>query len=184
MRHKYATEGIVLARSPLREAGLLITVLTPDLGLVRARAEGVRRSGAKLAHALQTLSMNELMLVRGKEGWRITGAMLVENSYAELREAARPRLARVAQLTLRLVHDESSDALLHPHLREFIEALKRGEDGEEAETLVVLRLLSTLGFDSGELPPEGYDRSAISYVRDNRTQLIARINRGITAAGP
>ena len=45
---------------------MLVTLLTPELGLVRARAEGVRRSGAKLAHALQTLHASDVILVRGK----------------------------------------------------------------------------------------------------------------------
>jgi len=51
MRHKYETRGIVLSRSPLGEANAFVTLLTPELGLVRARAQGVRRSGAKLSAA-------------------------------------------------------------------------------------------------------------------------------------
>ena len=185
MRHKYATNGIVLARTPIREAGMLVTLLTPDLGLVRARAEGVRRSGAKLAHALQTLCEAECMLVRGKEGWRLTGAVLSENRFIGLSAAARTRIARVANLLLRLVHGEADDSAVHQEFMAFMEAVPHlsSEAAEAAESLVVLRLLRELGFDAGEQPPEGYDSPALEYVPTRHIELIARINRGIAASG-
>lgn len=55
----------MLARHPIKESALLLTLLTEELGLVWARAEGLRKPGAKLAHALQTLSGAEVTLVRG-----------------------------------------------------------------------------------------------------------------------
>ena len=39
MRHKYVTRAIVLARAPLAESASLITLLTEEFGLVRARAD-------------------------------------------------------------------------------------------------------------------------------------------------
>lgn len=184
MRHKYSVPGIVLARSPLSEAGLLITVLTSDLGLIRARAEGVRRSGAKLAPALQTLQESDLTLVRGREGWRVTGALLAEDRFGSLTQDARTRAARVSGLLQRMVQGEAGDPALHEVFMEFLSALTEctGEDADAAESLAVLRILSTLGVDAGELPPEGYGEEALLYVQNNRTALIARINRGITAS--
>ncbi len=185
MRHKYSTEALVLARTPLSEAGMLITLLTPELGLIRARAEGLRRSGAKLAHALQTFNETDVMLVRGKEGWRLTGAILSQNRFSELTHISRMRAARVAGLLLRLVHGESSDPLLHAHFREFMDALPMltPEEAETAESLVVMRLLSVLGFDAGDLPPDGYGTPAHLHALEQRSSIIARINRGIAAAG-
>lgn len=185
MRHKYATEGIVLARTPLAEAGMLVTVLTPELGLIRARAEGVRRSGAKLAHALQTWREAELMLVRGKEGWRLTGAVLVEDRFSAMTQSARNRASRVSGLLLRLVHGDSDDPRLHALFTEFVEALAglAEEEEEAAETLAALRLLYALGVDAGALPPEGYGTDALAHAAERRTDLIARINRGIAASG-
>src|SRR3989338_9216530 len=96
MRHKYETRGIVLSRSSLGEANAFITLLTPELGLVRARAQGLRRSGAKLAAALPTLAESSVVLVRGRDGWRLAGAVLEENWFARIqRAAARARAARV-----------------------------------------------------------------------------------------
>lgn len=185
MRHKYATPGMVLARSPLSEAGMLITLLTPELGLIRARAEGVRRPGAKLAHALQTLNESEVMLVRGKEGWRLTGAILGIDRFSELAPSARTRVARAASLLLRLVHGEANDPSLHPLFTEFVVALPglTPEEEDSAESLIALRLLSSLGVDAGIAPPPGYGPEALSYALEHRKDLITRINRGITASG-
>jgi DNA repair protein RecO (recombination protein O) len=183
MRHKYATTATVLARTPLAEAGLLVTLITPDLGIVRAVATGARRSGAKLAHALQTLRESDVMLVRGKEGWRLTGAVLAEDRFAPLSREARMRVARVAGLLLRLVQGDTVDAALHEHFCALLDAPLEGEEGELSETLAVLRVLSTLGYDAGNPIPEGYGDDAFSFARTERAALIARINRGIAAAG-
>jgi DNA repair protein RecO (recombination protein O) len=176
---------MVLSRTPLAEAGLLVTVLTPELGLIRARAEGARRSGAKLAHALQTLNESDLMLVRGKEGWRLTGAVLAQDRFAGLTRDARARVARVASLLMRLVHGETADPALHGLFVEFVVALPSctKEEGDHVESLIVLRLLQTLGFDAGEMPPAGYGASAFAYAEAHRSALIARVNRGISASG-
>ncbi|MGE5541297.1 MAG: DNA repair protein RecO [Bacillota bacterium] len=184
MRHKYATPALVLARVPIAEAGMLVTLLTPELGLIRARAEGVRRSGAKLAHALQALNESDIMLVRGKEGWRVTGAVLAEDRFVGLGQEARARIARVSGLLLRLVHGESDDPSLHTSFTEFLLALGEApsEEGEAVESLVVLRLLSALGLDAGELPPPGYGPDARVYVTERRAHIISRINRGIAAS--
>ena len=185
MRHKYSTEALVLARTPLSEAGMLVTLLTPELGLIRARAEGVRKPGAKLAHALQTLNDCEVMLVRGKEGWRLTGALLVANRFNELSRASRLRIARVTGLLLRLVHGETLDPALYTHLRGFLYALPELTDEQQdaAESLVALRLLSVLGSDAGVMPPEGYGIEALERAILERKDFIVRINRGITASG-
>lgn len=182
MRHKYATPGLVLARAPLAEAGNVLTVLTPEFGVIRAVASGSRRSGAKLAPALQALRQSDLTLVRGKEGWRITGALLGTDYFATLAPDARAIVARVLGLLLRLVHDEHADAALYDCLQPFLIALPELTDKEAAETLVVLRLLGHLGLDAGQMPPDGYGAHALAYASEQHAELVRRINRGISAA--
>lgn len=185
MRHKYSTTALVLSRHPIAEAGMLVTLLTPELGLVRARAEGVRRSGAKLAHALQTLHASDVMLVRGKEGWRLTGALLSEDCFSSLTRESRLRAGRVAGLLLRLVNGELAEPALHSYFYDFVRALPdlTQEEQDGAESLVALRLLHTLGSDAGILPPEGYTKEALDHALAERKGLIVRINRGITTSG-
>lgn len=187
MRYKYETRGIVLSRAPAGEANSFVTLITPELGLVRARAQGVRKPGAKLAAALATFAESSLVLVRGKEDWRIAGAVLEENWFALMERAARPVAARVSGLLLRLAASEAHDSELFPLVAGFFNALAElPEDAHEAaEALAVLRLLSALGFDAGEIPGalSEFTPAALAAAGSARTDYITRINRGIAASG-
>jgi len=188
MRHKYETRGIVLSRSPFGEANTFITLLTPEVGLVRARAQGVRRTGAKLASSLATFAESSLVLVRGREGWRIAGAVLEENWFTRIQTtSARNRAARVGGLLLRLVAGEVRDPELFSIMMGFFEALATlpEEIHEAAEILAALRVLAALGLDAGQIPGavSEFTPSLLSEIKENRTGYITRINQGIDASG-
>ncbi|HVX90217.1 MAG TPA: recombination protein O N-terminal domain-containing protein [Candidatus Paceibacterota bacterium] len=187
MRHKYPTQAFVLARSPIAEASTLVTLLTRDVGLVRARAQGVRMPGAKLASALPTFAESDVVLVAGKDGWRLSGAVLGTNWFTALSRDARLRTARTAALLLRLVHGESPDPALFDLFLAYVRALSvEPSDAHDAlETLAALHLLSLLGLDAGALPSgtELFSRAAITQAGVDRVTYIARINRGIAASG-
>ncbi len=188
MRHRYDTRGLILARANAGEANALVSVLTRDLGVVRARAQGTRRSGAKLAPALATFAESELTLVRGKEGWRITGAVLVDPWFSRLSDRdARERAGRVGALVLRLVAGESPEGTLYPVLRAFFEALATlpADTRDAAEVLAALYVLAALGSDDSPLPDEHslFASSAIARVGAQREAYVARVNRGIAASG-
>ncbi len=187
MRPKYQTTALVLARTPLAEASALLYLLTHDFGLVKARAQGIRKAGAKLAAATQTFSEHEATLVRGKEGWRLSGAVVTQNWFTTLGRDARCRAGRIARLLLRLVHGESNDTALLALFTEFLEALPRltDEDADAAEHLVALRLLGILGLDTGDIPGnvQVYEAEALTFAKAHKRELITRINRGIAASG-
>ncbi len=188
MRHKYETHGIVLARSPFGEANAFITLLTSDLGLVRARAQGLRQSGAKLSTALVTFAESEMVLVHGKEGWRIAGAVLEENWFVRLQHApSHARAARVCHLLLRLVAGETQEHILFPTIKEFFCALATlpNDTHEAAEVLTALRMLAALGLDAGDIPngEPAFSPELLALVAKDRMKYIARINHGITASG-
>ncbi|HUX80921.1 MAG TPA: recombination protein O N-terminal domain-containing protein [Candidatus Paceibacterota bacterium] len=188
MRHKYETHGLVLARSHTGEANTFVTMMTPDLGLVYARAQSLRKHGAKLAASLVTFAESDVVLVRGKEGWRVTGAVLNENWFQRLRDIrTRSRAARVSGLLLRLVVGEVPEEELYPIMRGFLAALVECPvDMHEAiEILVVLRVLATLGLDTGEIPGEKtlYTTPVLAEVKEHRLRYISRINIGLSASG-
>ena len=179
---------MVLSRTPLGETSAFITLLTPGLGLVRARAQSVRRPGAKLAAALTTFAESSLVLVRGRESWRIAGAVLEENWFLRMQYTARrTRASRVSGLVLRLVVGEAHDPGLFPVMNSFFEALTvLPEDMQEAaEILAALCVLRALGFDAGDLPGgnAAFTPPALAEIQKNRTGYIARINDGIAASG-
>lgn len=182
MRHKYVTGAIVLQRTPLAESATLVTLLTAEFGLIRARAEGLRKPGAKLAHALQTLDRCEVTLVRGKEGWRVSGALLEESWFSLLSRPSRLRAGRITGLLLRLVHGETNDPLLFTLFSSFVRALPElsEEEQDTAECVTALRILALLGLDAGTLPEiEAYT----PLLPEERRALVTRINRGILASG-
>lgn len=188
MRYKYETRGIVLSRTPAGEANAFIALLTPGLGLVYARAQGIRRPGAKLAAALTTFAESNVMLVRGKDGWRVVGAVLEMNWFMKMSHIApRRKAARVSGLLVRLVAGEVHDPGLFQIMRGFFEALSvlPSDTHEAAETLAALRALSALGLDTGEIPgePSSFAAPLLASVAAERTNYIARINRGIAASG-
>jgi recombinational DNA repair protein (RecF pathway) len=188
MRHKYDTRGLVLSRTHVGEATTFVTLLTPELGLVYARAQSLRKSGAKLAASLPTLAESEVVLVRGREGWRVAGAVLSENWFTRLPDASsRARAARVSGLLLRLVAGEAHDTELYPIIRGFLDALSTlpEQAHEAAEIVVVLRILAVLGLDTAEkqIDENPFAPELLSLVLENRTSYIARINNGIAASG-
>ena len=188
MRHKYDTRGIVLARSPLGEAHASLAILTAELGLVRARATGLRRSGGKLAHALVTFAESDLTLVVGREGWRVTGAVLHKNWFASLSSPdARRRASRVTGLLLRLAPGEVAETELFTITSHFFRALEAEAEPtlESAELLAATRVLAELGFDDerGEGALPAFAPAELLEVQHHRDRYIARINRGIAASG-
>ncbi len=188
MRHKYETRGIVLSRTPIGETTAFLTLLTSDLGLVRARAQSLRRSGARLSASLPTFAESDLVLVRGREQWRVAGAVLVENWFQRAPLAgAHKRAARIVGLLLRLVAGEVRDVDLYPIIVNFFYALATLPESahDAAEVLAALYILHTLGLDAGELPGTSADFSlaTTTAVTRARAMYVKRINHGIVASG-
>lgn len=136
--HIYTTKGLVLSARPYREADRVYSVLTRDLGLVRATATGVRKEESKLRGALEPLTLSRISLVRGKEYWRITSAEVLSTVSASA-ETVRP-LALLEQL----VQGES----VHPELFDVVEKmiLEYKPDDGISETRLVAQILFHLGY--------------------------------------
>lgn len=162
-----------------------MNLLTPDLGLVRALVQGVRKPSAKLGSALQTLCEADVMLVRGKEGWRLPNAVLASNWFTLLGRPARLRAGRVASLLLRLVTGESADPSLFHTYREFLSTLEALSPDEQdaAECLAALKIVRALGLDDGELPSHSFDGASLQPIIADRRSIVTRINRGLAASG-
>jgi DNA repair protein RecO len=187
MRHKYSTRAIVLGRIPVGEESISATLLTESFGIVRARSQGARKKGSKMSAGLQTLSSSDVTLLRGKDGWRMAGAVIDTNWARELEKPARRRAARVLDLADRLVRGEHADPELYLVLSAFLVSLheKQEEEQDILEVLAVVRLLHILGLDAGEVygAMDDFSSEVIEQAREHRSSLITRSNRGITASG-
>lgn len=66
------------------EADALYFIYTKDFGKIRARAQGVKKEGAKLKGHLEVLSHSSVGFVLGKNGERLTQAQII-NSWPGIR---------------------------------------------------------------------------------------------------
>jgi len=191
MRHKYLTPALVLARTPLAEASSLVTVVTPEFGIIRGRAQGLRKPGAKMSAGLQTFCEADVSMVRGKEGWRMTGAILAKNWANVLPKEACVRAGRVVELALRLTHGESMDTgaalfkIFTGYLAVLADAARTDDEHDAAELLAVLRVLRSLGLVADPIPGDDgqFDTETLALVHADRKSFITRINSGIEASG-
>lgn len=187
MRHKYQTLGVVLSRKDHGEANVLVSILTPELGLIRARVQGVRKSGAKLATGIMTLSTSSCTLVRGKEGWRLVGALIERNDRDLLTFEGREVVGRVSFLIERLVKGEAHDGRLFEVFYALLERIRTSskESYETYECLALMYVLSLQGVESGKGLSDAYDfnESDLAYVEAHTREVISRINTGIHASG-
>ncbi|KKU82022.1 MAG: repair protein RecO protein [Parcubacteria group bacterium GW2011_GWA1_47_8] len=149
--HIYHTRGIILHSTPAQETNRFYVILTEELGLTGATAQGVREMKSKLRPVLQEFSCIDLDLVRGKEVWRITSA-LERNPWGNLR-AQHERLvlfARLTSLVRRMVHGEDCDRDLFADMFGVAEFLDSGAVPASLfsalETLGVVRILARLGY--------------------------------------
>lgn len=187
--HIYTTKGITLGSEPAREADRLYSILTEDLGLIRARAIGVRKERSKLRGMLEPFSLVTVSLVRGQEQWRITNAALEMSLSAELRGAPELAIfARVFSLLEKLVVGEEKHPELYRVLEEAVRYVFTERTAQTAadafEALVVARMLWELGYVSAsDFPKEYFDgrltNDLLTRAESDKSKLVEAINSGL-----
>lgn len=78
LKSQYKTKAIVLKNFDLFEADKIVTLLSPQHGLIKAVAKGVRRTKSKFGARLEPFSHIDLILYRGRDLDTITQVELVE----------------------------------------------------------------------------------------------------------
>lgn len=122
MSRTYKATGIILKCMPLGEADKLVTILTRELGLIRAVAPGARKQNSQLGGRSGLFVVNELLLAKGRSLDKITQAQTLE-SYPGLSKtlgklAASQYLAEVVLChALSEQPQEELYELLNEHLR-------------------------------------------------------------------
>lgn len=122
MSRTYKATGINLKSMPLGEADRLVTVLTPEFGLIRVVAPGARKQNSKLGGRSGLFVVNELLVAKGRSLDKITQAETIE-SYPGLSKDLSKLAASQYLAELVLCHalseqpQEELYALLNEHLR-------------------------------------------------------------------
>ena len=130
--------GIILSERPVREADRIYTIMTRNLGLVRAAAIGVRKEISKLRGSIEPFSLSSISFVKGKDYWRLTSAELIRNI------PAVPVIARPLALIEKLVQGEAPN----PELFDAVEKSVLSPElcDEMFETNLVSKILFHLGY--------------------------------------
>ena len=74
MARLYKATGINLKAIPLGESDRLLSILTPEYGLIRVVAPGVRKQKSKLGGKTELFVVNQLLISKGRSLDRINQA--------------------------------------------------------------------------------------------------------------
>lgn len=173
------------------EANTLVSILTYELGLVRAKATSARVEASKLRYGLETLSLGRYSMVRGKAEWKLTGVEQISHELTAGDHERRTRAGKITKLLLRLIHGEERVPALYKTVVEGLGAIARAAtvtDAEAIETVLVLRVLAHLGylphtqalsqFIEGE-----YSLELAAHALQSRSLLVRAINESLIATG-
>jgi DNA repair protein RecO len=182
------TEALVLAAREAGDGTQILTLLTADLGLIFARAQGLRELKSKLRYGLQLFDLANVSLVRGQETWRVTNSE-PRHSLAPEDPVKLVLITRVAGLLNRLVRGEEK----HPELFDeyknglvFIsQTVLDSSQIRVYELILVLRLLHRLGYieKRQELSPlldfADWSESDLDQSRSVQGLIVEMINQAL-----
>lgn len=186
MYEKYQTDALVLRSYERGEADRVFALFTKEFGFVWARATAVRRESSRMRYALQHYAHANVSLVRGKRGWRLTGAT-ARNGIDLTKESASRTFARITYLVERLVGGEERNDYLYETLLEARTALAHAPKEMEStiELVCVARVLFTLGYLSQEalgtalFTHTAYTGAALEEAEAKRRDLLSSVNKAI-----
>src|SRR2546422_1504178 len=145
--HLYKTEAIILRQRRLGEADRILTLHTPALGKMEAKAKGVRKPTSLMSGHLQPLTRCLLQLVQGRTADVITGCETMD-SFQQLRQDL-DRLSRalyVAELTDRLLPEKVTAYTSYRLLLDTLRRLDQADDIDVVLRYFEMRLLDQSGF--------------------------------------
>lgn len=183
--HIYHTTALILLTKERGEANKRVTLLTRELGLVHAIAQGIRYEKSKLRFALQELSLARVDLVRGRDVWRITSAQSIHSFASECLVAQKKNTTeRVIGTILRFYLGEDVHETVFDLVLRFLQAMEEEIEKENYishEVYTLFRVLCELGYctvpNSARQYEDNFSHAGIAIPETIRTQMILEINR-------
>lgn len=188
MHHIYHTEGVILGSKGYGEAGKQYYIFTKDLGMIHASASGVRKMSSKLRFILQDFAYLKIDLVEGKGIWRVTSASKTNTLDEVSKNPATLRVFfNIANLLKRLLAGaEPNTALFADLIRglSVLEKMEKQEDLRNTEAVIVLRILSNLGYIGGDKVLENlitspFEEDLIYQASRERRNVLKEINKAL-----
>lgn len=183
MNQKYKATGIVLKGTSLKENDRLITVLTPEYGLIRAVAPGAKKYKSQLRGRTELFVINEFLIISGRSLDKIIQADTIYTHPGLSRDIGKLATAQyLAELAIALAVDEQPQPeiyqVLIEHLRQ-IEAFAVGESVYPYLARAVFDLLTVAG-----LSPQVFDCSVTQrQISPNFTAVAFCVGFSFEAGG-
>lgn len=188
------TEAIVLSYTNKGEHDRLYKLFTKDIGMVLARASGIRKKESKLAGHLVECGIFDVSLVSGREFWRMTGAeenIFYKNIWQN--KVARLVYFKILSLLKRLIHGEEKNSdlfvFLIKSLSFFNDMLSKSSNSLDMnlssfENLVVLNVLHKLGYIKPDVILSRYLTKEITselldQAKNDSKKIISEINKSL-----
>ncbi len=192
MSREITVRGILIARRSIGEGSVRVSIYTDSLGLIVALAKSAREERSKLRAHLQEGTVGSYTLVKGRDAWRVTGAVDTRNAYFACGDSPKIKeaVARVMATVRQFVRGEGSDPYLFSVLSNFLRATNGFANDEimHAECLAVLRMLAALGYVETKNGTEqffstDYGEKLLALAAKERPRLIRTINESIAVSG-
>lgn len=187
--HIYHTHAFILGSRAHGEANKTLTIYTRELGLVRARAQGIRLHKSKLKFGLQDFSYAKIDLVRGKEIWRVTSATTVDSfPFARASRHTLVLIAQIAKLLERLCAGEEANEKIFDECIQAFYLLDAPETSKEEasaiEMYLVLRIVHSLGYvGEGEVIAkylgDSFNHEKLPLILSEKKSVLSHINKAL-----
>jgi recombinational DNA repair protein (RecF pathway) len=145
----YHATGLIVSVRNAGESDREYLLLTRELGIVRARARSVRLARSKLRYILHPYRVLRVDFVRGKAGWRLTSAILLEEFVALQQNRVKRTIAvQCLRLAARLLQTDEPSVEVYEEAIEVFRALAAASEELAAsyEALFAARILAHLGY--------------------------------------
>ncbi len=143
----YKTEALILRQRKLGEADRILTLYTPTLGKIDAKAKGVRKTTTRLGGHLQPLNRVVVQMAQGHGADVVTGVETLD-SFRHMREDLDllSRGLYAAELTDRITPEHVHSFPTYRLLFDTLRRLDEGAGGDTALRFFEMRLLDQSGF--------------------------------------
>lgn len=185
MHPTHSWYALVLGSTPASDADKRICLLSAEQGIIWARAKSIREERSKLRYSLSDYVHAYVSVVRGKYGWRITGALHKDSIHTASAHAVFARLARLVQ-RLTVPDADGAQRVYAPLAAAHAALCSNTALHDEIEILTALRVLFALGY----VAPRGEYESALAsteltdelmaLVGGRRTLVLADINKALS----
>ncbi len=145
-RRLYVTDAIVLSRFDFGEADRILTLLTPELGKIKAIAKGIRRPTSRIGGALEPLAELRVQLARGRT-FDVVTQVTMQHTWLGLRDRLEVTATAwyCAELAERSLEERHAALPVYLLLRRAYELLDAGMSPARVARWFEMRLCDELG---------------------------------------